>query len=108
MSGIREATISALQGAQLTRHFGRPTRKAVKLVRKELGMLYAAAKTTHEDFLMGERFGYAAAVLTSNQFITAYNRVCQVGDELDDQWEFLIPLQPSVTDPDIDNNRGAV
>ena len=103
MSGIREATISALQGAQLTRHFGRPTRKAVKLVRKELGMLYAAAKTTHEDFLMGERFGYAAAVLTSNQFTTAYNRVCQVGDELDDQWEFIIPQQPSVTDPDIDD-----
>ena len=75
MSGIREATITALAGAQLTRHFGRPTRKAVKATRKELGIYYAAAKTTHEDFLMGERFGFAPAILTSKHFITAYNQV---------------------------------
>ena len=104
MSGTREATITALAGAQLTRHFGRPTRKAVKLTRKELGIHYAAAKTTHEDFLMGDRFGLAPAVITSKQFITAYNQVCAVGDELDPDWEFIIPTQPKTTDPTIDHN----
>ena len=110
MSGIREATINALQGAQLSRHLGRPTRNAIKNTRKELGKIYAAAKTTHEDFLMGNRFGYAAAVLSSRQFITAFNSVCPVGDELADNWEFLIPDRPATTHPNItattpDNDR---
>ena len=82
MSGIREATISALQDVQLTRHHGRPTRYALKQSRKELGIIYAAAKTTHEDFEMGWRFGYAAAILTTSQFTTAFNAVCPTGDEL--------------------------
>ena len=97
MSGIREATISALQRLQLTRHLGRPTRNAIKKTRKELGIIYAAAKTTHEDFLMGNRFGYAVAILSSRQFITAYNACCAVGDELLNDWEFLIPQRPHTT-----------
>ena len=48
MSGMREATISALQGAQLSRHLGRPTHNAIKTARKELGIIYVAAKTTHQ------------------------------------------------------------
>ena len=103
MSGMREATISALQGAQLSRHLGRPTYNAIKQTRKELGIIYAAAKTTHEDFKLGSRFGYAAAIVTSRQFRTAYNEICEVGDELDDTWEFDIPERPTTTDPDIDD-----
>ena len=101
MTGIREATISALQGAQLTRHLGRPTRNAIKKTRKELGILYAAAKTTHKDFAMGFRFGYAAAILTSRQFIKVFNSVCDDGDELDDDWEFMVPQRPTTTNPAI-------
>ena len=104
MSGIREATINTLQGVQLSRHLGRPTRNAIKTTRKELSMVYAATKTTHEDFLMGDRFGYAAAVLSSRQFITRFNNVCAAGDELPDTWEFLIPGRPATTHPDIDEN----
>ena len=79
MTGIREATISALQGAQLTRHLGCPTRNAIKKTRKELGIIYAAAKTTHEDFVMGFRFGYAATILTSPQ-MTAGHLECHQHD----------------------------
>ena len=108
MSGIREATISALEGEKLTRHVGRPTRKAVKHSRKELGIIYAAAKTTSADFPLplGSRFGYAAAILLSKQYINAYNQVCEVGDEFDEDWEFLIPTRPATTDPDIDDDTG--
>ena len=106
MSGIREATISALEGTQLTRHLGRPTRKACKQTRKELGIIYAAAKTTSADFPLGSRFGYAAAILTSKQYINIYNQVCEVGDEFEDDWEFEIPVRPATTDPDIDDNTG--
>ena len=106
MSGMREATISALQGAQLSRHLGRPTHNAIKKARKELGIIYAAAKTTHEDFELGSRFGYAAAILTSRQFRTMFNEVCQVGDELAVDWEFAIPTRPATTDPSIDETTG--
>ena len=101
MSGIREATISALQGAQITRHLGRPTRNVIKKTRKELGIIYAAAKITHKDFAMGFRFGYAAAILTLRQFITAFNSVCAIDDELQDDWEFMIPQRPTTTNPAI-------
>ena len=101
MSGLRETTISALTGTQITRHYGRPTRQAVKQTRRELGIIYAAAKTNHAEFQMGQRFGYAAAILTSKQFIASYNRVCAVDDELNEDWEFLIPQPPATTNPDI-------
>ena len=100
---MREATISTLQSAQLSRHLGRPTFNAIKQARKELGMIYAAAKTTHEDFQLGDRFGYAAAILTSRQFRAMFNDVCEVGDELDEDWEFDIPQRPTTTDPSIDD-----
>ncbi len=103
MDGMREATISALQSAQLTRHLGRPTYNAIKQARKDLGMIYAAAKTTHEDFQLGDCFGYAAAILTSRQFRAMFNDICEVGDELDEDWEFDIPQRPTTTDPSIND-----
>ena len=104
MTSIRESTISSLDTSHLTRHLGRPTRQAVKHTRREIGIIYAAAKTTHTDFLLGSRYGYAIAILTSKQFINAYNRVCGVGDELEDEWEFEIPVRPTTTDPSIDDD----
>ena len=103
MSSVREATISALDGVSLTRHVGRPTLKSVKLTRREIAKVYASTKTTHPDFLLGSRFGFAAAILTPKQFINAYNQVCEEGDELGDEWEFLIPQQPEASDPELEN-----
>ena len=104
MTSIRETTISSLDARHLTWHLGRPTRQAVKHTRRELGIIYAAAKTTHTDFLMGSRYGYAIAILTSKQFINAYNRVCEPDDELANHWELIIPVRPTTTDPSIDDN----
>ena len=101
MSSTRETTISSLASTLLTRHLGRPTRQAVKHTRRELGIIYAAAKTSHADFPLGSRFGFAAAILTSKSFINAFNLVCERDDELADDWEFEIPERPSATDPSI-------
>ena len=54
MSGIRGITISALTGTQVTRHYGRPTCQVVKQTQQELGIIYAAAKTNHGEFQMGQ------------------------------------------------------
>ena len=50
---------------------------------------------------MGFRFGYAAAILSSRQFITAFNSVCAVGNKLQDDWEFMVPQRPTTTNPAI-------
>ena len=104
MSGVREATISSLEGKRLTRHLGRPTTAAAKKTRGEIGAEYAAAKTTHEDFPLGSRFGFAAAVLKPYQFIDAFNSVCELADELDEYWEFDNPERPETTDPTATGN----
>ena len=104
MSGVREATLTALDRVSITRHLGRPTQQAIKLSRREIGIEYAAAKTTHEDFPMGTRFGYASAILTPKQFTNAHNRVCEAGDELEDDWELLIPTRPATTNPAINDD----
>ena len=103
MSVIRETATSSLEATHLTRQLGRPTRQAIKQTHRELGVIYATAKTTHSDFLMGSRYGYAIAILTSTQFINKSNRMCEQGDELDDNWEFMIPERPTTTDPAITN-----
>lgn len=103
MSGTKESTISSLASAHLTRHLGRPTRQAVKDTRLELSIIYAASKTVHAEFLLGSRYGFASAILTSKQFINAHNRYCEDGDELDDDWDFEIPTRPATTDPAINN-----
>ena len=66
---MRETTLRALQGATLTRRPGRPTLKGVQATRNEISSAYAKAKTSHEDFPMGERFGYAAAVMKTRKYI---------------------------------------
>ena len=90
MSSVREATISTLEGKRLTRVLGRPTIKSVKLTRKEIGAEYAKAKTTHEDFPLGTRFGFAAAVLSTDAYIAAHNKANPY-EELDPAWEFEHP-----------------
>ena len=90
MSSAREATISTLEGKRLTRVLGRPTIKSVKLTRKEIGAEYAKAKTTHNDFPLGTRFGFAAAVLSTDLYIAAHNKT-NPDEELDPAWEFEHP-----------------
>ena len=74
MSLARKATLTALEGKQLTRVLGRPTIKSVKKTRKEIAAEYAKAKTTHEHFPLGTRFGFAAAILSTSAYIAAHDK----------------------------------
>ena len=90
MSLVREATISSLEGKRLTRVLGRPTIKSAKLIHKEIGAEYAKAKTTHNSFPLGTRFGFATAILTADTYITAHKKAND-DEELDPAWEFEHP-----------------
>ena len=108
MSKTREATMRALQGATLDRRVGRPTRKGVNLTRNEISAAYAAAKTSHPSFPMGERFGYAPAVMKPKKFIKLHNDACAAGDELADNWTFVHPARPPAYDDGIGGTAGDV
>ena len=91
MSSVREAMISTLEGNRLRRVLGRSTIKSVKLTRKEICAEYAKANSTHEDFPLGTRFGFAAAVFGTEIYISAHNKV-NPDDELSLVWEFNTQL----------------
>ena len=102
MSTAGETMMAALASETLTRHLGRPTPNAIKIVQKEIAKIYAATKTTHANFELGNRFGFAAAVLTRRQFVAAFNTVCEPANEKDpSDWEFNIPERPLPADPNL-------
>ena len=95
---IHETTITSLDGKRLTRVLGRPTIKSVKKTRKEIGAEFAKAKTTHNSFPLGTRFGFAAAILKTKTYIAAHNKANPT-EPLDDDWEFKPPEGPESYDP---------
>ena len=64
----------------------------MKLTRKEIGAEYAKAKTTHEDFPLGTRFGFAAAVLSTDLYIAVHDKA-NTDEDLDPAWEFEHPIR---------------
>jgi len=108
MSTTRDAALKAFQGASLTRHVGRPTLKGVSQTRNEISAAYAKAKTQHDSFPMGERFGFAAAIMRPKKYIRLHNDVCPARDELNDAWTFTHPDRPSAYDAGIAGQVGDV
>ena len=82
VQGQRDATLRALQGATLERRPGRPTLKTVQATRNEISTAYAKAKTSNDDFPMGDCFGFAAAVMKPRKFVPYHNAVWPAGQEL--------------------------
>ena len=100
-AAVREATLKSLQGSTLTRHHGRPTYKNVETTRKEVAQAFAKAKTSHNGFPMGDKFGMAAAVLKNRKFINLHNTPAATipdTEKLDKAWEFYRPTRPEPYD----------
>ena len=90
-----------IQGQDLTRHFGRPTFKAVSQTCDKLTSIYAAAKTSHPSFPYESKFGYAAAVTKTTKFADMHGKAAvnvRGIDELDNDWECECPTRPDVYD----------
>ena len=100
-SAARELTVKALEGRMLTRMPGRPTMRAVNKTRNQITAEYAKAKTSHEAFPMGSRFGIAAAIMKTARYIRVHDNQCVTGDELDPNWIFVYPDRPATYDASI-------
>ena len=84
MATTRDATMKTLLGTKLTRRAGQPTLKGVSKKWNEISVTYAVMKTSHPDFPLGDRFGFAAAVMRPKKYIRLHNEACTAGQDLVD------------------------
>ena len=103
--------MKSLTGVRLTRNCGRPSMKGVNATRMEIAAEYATAKTTHDAFPLGHKFGFASAVIKTPKFIALHDaaaaNIATVG-ELDPNWVFDYPIRPDTYDPNIVGGMGDI
>ena len=89
---VREDTITELTETDIKKWAARPTHASVKNTRKELTKRAAAIKTRYDAFPLGTRFGYAAAIMLTADYIEKVKNIEPL--EIEDTWTFKAPIQP--------------
>ena len=82
----------------------RPTRKQVKKMRDAIAVVYAEAKTSHNSFPLGSKFGFSAAILKKYKYIALHNTVetgLAATANLVTTWSFIHPIRPDTYDDTI-------
>ena len=97
---VREDTITELTETDITKWAARPTHASVKNTRKKLTKRAAAIKTSYDMFPLGTRFGYAADIMLTADYIEKVKKIDPL--EIEDTWTFKALIQPEPYDPAID------
>ena len=88
-----------LEAKMLQRMLGRPTRKHVNKMRGAIAAVYAEANTAHSSFLLGYKFGFSAALLKKEKYISLLNTVSTgiaATSNLATTWLFTHPSRPYI------------
>ena len=64
-----------LEAKKLQRMLGRPTHKHVNKMCGAIAAVYVEAKTSHNNFPLGSKFGFSAAILKKEKYIALHNTV---------------------------------
>ena len=88
---VREDTIKELKATEITQWIGRPTHSNVELTLKYLANKAATIKTCYEPFTEETRYGFAAAIMLSEDY---RKRVTKT----DAAWTFRVPDIPVTYD----------
>ena len=72
---VREDTITELTETNITKWSARPTHACVEKTRKELTKRAATIKTSYDAFPLGTRFGYAAAIMLTADYIEKVKKI---------------------------------
>ena len=83
----REDKIKEMTAADITNWVDRLTQAIVETTRKELAKRAAAIKTRYDVFPEGTRYGYAAVIMLSEEYIARITG-------LDTAWKFIVPDLP--------------
>ena len=97
---VRQDTITELTETDITKWAARPTHASVENTWKELTKRAVKIKTRYDTFPLGTRFGYAAAIMLTADYIEKVKKINPL--EIDDTWIFKAPIQPELYDPEID------
>ena len=73
MTSARNTAVQKLESKLLQKCLGRPTREHVNKMRGAIAAVYAEAKTSHESFPLGSKFGFSAAILKKDKDIDLHN-----------------------------------
>ena len=65
--------MKSFTAVRITRNCGRPSMKVVNVTRMEIAAEYAKAKTTHDAFPLGHKFGFASAIIKTAKFIALHD-----------------------------------
>ena len=71
----RYTAVHNLESKSLQRMLGRPTREHVNKMSGAIRAVYAEARTSHESFPLGSKFGFSAAILNKDKYIALHNTV---------------------------------
>ena len=85
----------------MQRMLGILTRKQVNKMRGAIAAVYAEAKTSHNSFPLGSKFGFSAAVLKKDKYIYLHNTVAtsiSATTNLATTWSFIHPIRPDTYD----------
>ena len=93
----RETYVQNLELKSLQQMLVRPKRGQVKNMCGAISAVYAEAKTSHESFPRGSKFGFSAAILKKDKYIALHNTVSTglaATNNLANIWSFVHPIQP--------------
>ena len=100
----RETAMYKLEAKTLQRMLGRPTHEHVKKMHGEISVVYDEAKTSHDSFPLGSKFGFSAAILKKEKYIALHNTVATgiaATANLAITWSFTHPSRPDMYDDTI-------
>ena len=75
MTSARDTSVQKLEAKMLQRMLGSPTLKHVNKMRGAIPAVYAEANTYHDSFPLGSKFGFSAALLKKDKYISLHNTV---------------------------------
>ena len=104
MTLARDTTVKKLEAKMLQQMLGRPTREHVNKMCGAIAAVYAKAKTSHDSFPLGSKFGFSAAILNKDKYTALHNTVATgiaVTYNLATTWLFTQPRRPDMYDDTI-------
>ena len=104
MKLVRDTDVQNLESKSLHRMLGIPTREQVNNMRGAIAAVYAEANTSHESFPLGSKFGFSAAILNKDKYISLHNTLAtgiSATNNLDTTWSFVHLIRPDTYDDTI-------
>ena len=101
MTSARDTAMQKLEAKMLQRMLGRPIREHLSNMRGAIPAVYAEANTSHETFPLGYKFGFSAALLKKDKYISLHNTVSTgiaATSNLATTWLFTHPIRPYMYD----------